>query len=98
MRATPMRYHRARLSHWFVATCLVAVLCVSLVTGSWGQGISSVPSRVVAIGDVPCASDALGAMLQSTGLLDARLRWSGGAAVLVQVGHFLDRGPKDRQV
>jgi len=98
MRATRMRYHRARLSHWFVATCLVAVLCVSLVTGSSGQVIPTVPSRLVAIGDVHGDYDALVAMLQSTGLLDARLRWSGGDAVLVQVGDFLDRGPKDRQV
>ncbi len=98
MRAIRMRYLRARRSRWFVATCLVAVLCLSLVTGSSSQVIPTVPSRLVAIGDVHGDYEALVAMLQSTGLLDAKLRWSGGNAVLVQVGDFLDRGPKDRPV
>src|SRR3990172_8577479 len=98
MRATRMRYHRVPFSRWFVATCVVAILCVSLVTGSSSQVIPTVPSRLVAIGDVHGDYDALVAMLQRTGLLDAKLRWSGGNAVLVQVGDFLDRGPKERPV
>ena len=98
MRGIPMRYHRPRFSHWLVAACLVAILCLSLVAGSSSQVIPPTPSRLVAIGDVHGDYDALVAMLQSTGLLDAKLRWSGGNAVFVQVGDFLDRGPKDRQV
>ncbi len=54
--------------------------------------------RVVAIGDVHGAYDALVATLRQAGLLDAELRWSGGRTTLVSVGDLVDRGPSSRQV
>ena len=48
--------------------------------------------RIVAIGDIHGAADALVEILQQSGLLDDHERWSGGDAVLVQTGDFLDRG------
>lgn len=54
--------------------------------------------RVVAIGDVHGAYDRFVAMLRGAGLIDARQRWVGGRARLVQTGDVLDRGPDSRKV
>jgi len=54
--------------------------------------------RVVAIGDVHGAYDQFVAILRTAGLVNARDRWSGGRAVLVQTGDILDRGKDSRKV
>jgi len=54
--------------------------------------------RVVAIGDVHGAHDQFVAILRAAGLIDARQRWSGGKAVLVQTGDLVDRGQDSRKV
>jgi calcineurin-like phosphoesterase family protein len=53
--------------------------------------------RVVAVGDVHGAYDQFVGILRAAGLLDARDRWSGGRAILVQTGDVLDRGPDSRK-
>lgn len=58
----------------------------------------SAPGRIVAVGDVHGAFDHYTAILRETKLLDARLRWIGGNATLVQVGDTLDRGDDSRKV
>jgi hypothetical protein len=55
------------------------------------------PARVVAIGDVHGAFTEFVAILQRTGLIDAKRRWAGGAATFVQVGDLVDRGPRTRE-
>jgi hypothetical protein len=57
-----------------------------------------IPERVVAVGDVHGAYDRFVAILKSAALIDTRLRWSGGRAVLVQTGDILDRGSDSRKV
>lgn len=54
--------------------------------------------RVVAIGDVHGAFDRFVAILREAGLIDQRRRWTGGGAILVQLGDVLDRGPKSADV
>jgi len=54
--------------------------------------------RVVAVGDVHGAYDSFVAILKAAGILDARERWAGGRAVLVQTGDVLDRGADSRKV
>ena len=54
--------------------------------------------RVVAIGDVHGAYDPFVAILRTAGLINARDRWSGGRAVLIQTGDVLDRGNDSRKV
>lgn len=54
--------------------------------------------RIVAVGDVHGAYDQFVAILRAGGLVDARQRWSGGKAVLVQTGDLLDRGQDSRKV
>ncbi|HEY2382883.1 MAG TPA: metallophosphoesterase [Terriglobia bacterium] len=56
------------------------------------------PERVVAIGDIHGDFDAFTGILQRAHLIDPMLRWAGENATLVQLGDFLDRGPKARQV
>jgi hypothetical protein len=54
--------------------------------------------RVVAVGDVHGAYQSFVAILRAAGLLDARERWSGGKAILIQTGDVVDRGPESRRV
>jgi hypothetical protein len=53
--------------------------------------------RIVAVGDVHGAYDRFVEILQTAGILDARLRWAGGRAHLVQLGDVVDRGPDSRK-
>lgn len=53
--------------------------------------------RVVAVGDVHGAYDRFVAILRAAGVIDARLRWSGGRTILVQTGDVLDRGADSRK-
>src|SRR5437867_8351951 len=69
------------------ATCLLLYIAL-------GIGSPAPTERVVAIGDIHGDFDALVGILQRARLIDPRNRWSGGNAILVQTGDFLDRGPK----
>ncbi len=53
--------------------------------------------RIVAVGDVHGAYDSFVAILKTAGIIDARGRWSGGRAHLVQTGDVLDRGSDSRK-
>ena len=54
--------------------------------------------RIVAVGDVHGAYDALAATLQNAGVVDDDLAWSGGKTHLVSTGDLLDRGSESRRV
>lgn len=71
------------------------VLCVLLISVS---AVSAADSRVVAVGDVHGEYEGFVSILQKAGLVDARLKWTGGKATFVQVGDYLDRGPQVRKV
>ncbi|MDP1569858.1 MAG: metallophosphoesterase [Vicinamibacterales bacterium] len=53
---------------------------------------ASAPARVIAVGDVHGELDGFVALLEATGVIDARRRWTAGAATLVQTGDISDRG------
>ena len=53
--------------------------------------------RIVAVGDVHGAYDNLVAILETAGLVDGELHWSGGKAHLVQLGDVVDRGSDSRK-
>jgi hypothetical protein len=53
------------------------------------------PGRIVAIGDVHGDLDAALAALKLAGVVDGAGRWTGGDAVVVQVGDQLDRGDQE---
>lgn len=87
-------------SRWDRIVWLVMALCAAVPVAR-GAAVppSSPPSqRVVAVGDIHGAYDALVEILQTTGLIDEDLGWSGGSSILVQTGDFLDRGREVRKV
>ena len=53
--------------------------------------------RIVAVGDVHGAYDRFVEILQTAGIVDRDVRWSGGRTHLVQLGDVLDRGPDSRK-
>jgi hypothetical protein len=55
-------------------------------------------ARLVAIGDLHGDFRKTVEAFQLAGLVDGRLRWSGGGAVAVQVGDQLDRGPDEVRI
>ena len=54
--------------------------------------------RIVAMGDVHAHVDKLTAILQGTGIIDSKLKWSGGSDHVVLCGDLIDRGPDDRGI
>ena len=84
---------------WF-PRALISLSFALLPLAALGQDIpcefDSV-ERIVAIGDVHGAYDRFVNLLVRTGLVDGRLRWTGGDAHLVQTGDVLDRGPDSRK-
>ncbi len=54
--------------------------------------------KLIAIGDVHGAYDALFRLLLETGLISAAGNWQGGNSHLVSLGDLLDRGPEVRKV
>jgi len=77
---------------------LKTLLASLALTTVLGPGAALAAPRVVAIGDIHGAYPQFTAMLQRVGLIDAKLHWSGGDSILVQVGDMLDRGAKPREV
>lgn len=72
------------------ARVAVTLLFLSLATGSCAA------ARTVAIGDIHGAYDQFVAILQTAGLVDKDLSWTGGKSILVQTGDEVDRGPRSR--
>lgn len=56
------------------------------------------PQRIVAIGDLHGDHDAWRAIARAAGLIDAKGKWSGGNATLVQMGDIIDRGPDSLKI
>jgi len=90
------RQLRALVTTASAAVVLSAALCqAQALAEEWRwSGIE----RVVAVGDVHGAFDAMTATLINAGVLDEGLHWNGGATHLVFTGDILDRGPKSRNV
>ena len=93
--------------HWTrTGTSFLVSLAVAAFAVRTGPPVRGAPAsacglegveRVVAIGDVHGAADRLVDILRTTGLIDARQKWSGGRAHLVQLGDVVDRGPDSRK-
>src|SRR5262245_16482482 len=94
-----------------VSTRMLTGVCVAMlvvVAGPWlarpvAQSADSpcdlqTRERIVAVGAVHGAYDRFVAILSKTGLVDARGRWTGGRAMLIQTGDLLDRGPDSKRV
>jgi hypothetical protein len=64
----------------------------SLLNGGMPSQIAQQGSRLVVIGDLNAAFDALVEILRGTKLVNRRLEWVGGRAELVQLGDIFNRG------
>jgi Calcineurin-like phosphoesterase len=91
----------SRRSPWAIRAGLALAVASSLVTAAFEApplAARQAPAgRVVAIGDVHGTYESFVEILQVCGLVDAKLRWTGGTTVFVQVGDVFDRGPKVRE-
>jgi hypothetical protein len=76
----------ARVGSSFVAGSLIAA------------SFAAAAPRVVAVGDVHGDLPALRSILKDAGLVNDAGAWTGGDAVLVQLGDLIDRGPSTRGV
>jgi hypothetical protein len=89
------------------AAALAAALCLVLSAGPRAAATATAQrptlcnvtttSRIVAVGDVHGAFDKFVSILREAELIDGKHRWTGGNAILVQLGDVLDRGPDSRK-
>lgn len=56
------------------------------------------PTRIVAVGDLHGDYQAWVTIARAAGLIDSSGRWSGGKAILVQLGDILDRQPDSLKI
>lgn len=87
--------NRHRVMLWFVL--LAFVWSLPLIAREHDGHFTGV-RRIVAIGDVHGAHDALLETLKAAGVLDGHLSWAAGDTHLVFTGDLLDRGPDSRRV
>src|SRR5436189_5067550 len=88
------------MRHFRALVLAGATLVLVVMAAAGGRAPLAAPScqltgidRIVAVGDVHGAYDRYVEILRTAGLLDDRLRWTGGRAHLVQLGDIVDRGP-----
>lgn len=74
--------------------CLFLLPLVSQADDWHFQGVK----RIVAVGDIHGAYDAMLATFRQANIIDDSLAWNGGETHLVLTGDLLDRGPGSRQV
>jgi hypothetical protein len=82
------------------AGALLAAMALAAVAAPAPDDPCRVPDapRVVAVGDVHGSYDNLVGILRFAGITDAKDKWAGGKAHLVQTGDLLDRGKDTRKV
>jgi Calcineurin-like phosphoesterase len=78
--------------------CAIAALVLSAVPARAEPAAWDNIARVVVFGDLHGDYGKFHDMLKQAGLVDARDRWSGGAAHLVQLGDVPDRAPDTRRI
>jgi hypothetical protein len=80
------------------ALCLILVSLLSIPGAKAEADRWSNVARVIAFGDVHGSYDDLIPLLQTAGVVDAKLHWAAGASHVVSTGDLIDRGPGSRQV
>jgi hypothetical protein len=88
--------HRIGNLRLFGAAALLAIAGAFL--GSCGTARAEGPPPVIAVGDLHGDYEAFAAILGEAGLIDKRGKWTGGNAILVQLGDVPDRGPDTKKI
>ena len=76
----------------------ISILLLIQQPGRSAEDVFSGIDRMVVVGDLHGDYEQAVAVLRSAGLIDADLKWCGGAAHLVQTGDVLDRGPDPAKI
>ncbi|MEM1381181.1 MAG: metallophosphoesterase [Pseudomonadota bacterium] len=82
----------------WVRCAALLVACVALFFASKVPARAVDAQRIVTVGDVHGDYEAYIDILTQAGLIDNRLRWSGGDTIFVQIGDVPDRGPQTRKI
>ena len=88
---------RSRGREWARSLVVVGTAMSGMVS-AYGDDTWPAVGRVVAVGDIHGDQDAFVRVLRDAGLVDAKLKWTGGKTHLVQTGDRVDRGPDSRKV
>lgn len=86
------------LFRFFVAALSALFVLAQPASAQTAQAQWDGVSRIVVIADLEGNYEKFTDMLRTGGLIDARNRWSGGQAHLVQLGDIPDRGPNSRMI
>ncbi len=86
----------ARNAYLGLALC-VGLLVSACVSSPPNSSTTAAIARTVAIGDIHGDFERFAAVLQSTGLVDEKLDWTGGQTTFVQLGDSTDRGADSRK-
>ena len=81
---------------WLRIILLLAALAMTPARAA--DPAAPMPARVIAVGDLHGDFDAWNDIVRDAGLVDAKGKWVGGAAVLVQTGDVADRGADSRRI
>ncbi len=81
-----------------LVTCILSACLLTPAGPAAGRHSQTAGVRLVAIGDIHGSYDGLTTILKRTGLVDEKLRWSGGHTTVVQTGDYTDRGADTKKV
>ena len=87
----------ARKTSGIILSCLLGLNLFVYLHADSRQCVWKDVERIIAVGDIHGAYDSFVKILKAAGLVDDKLKWSGGKTHFVQTGDILDRGdnPKD---
>lgn len=77
---------------------LLSALCLASSASAVAADDDAQPVRVIAVGDLHGDFEAWSAIAEASGIADDAGEWSGGKAVLVQMGDLTDRGPDSLKI
>jgi hypothetical protein len=77
---------------------LLRRILIGLAAALLGAATPAASERIVAVGDLHGDYQAFLAIVEAAGISDEEGRWTGGDAVLVQLGDVTDRGPDSLRI
>jgi hypothetical protein len=83
---------RSHTLHGSASRLLLVGLLITATAAIAASGAHAETPRIVVVGEVSGAANAVTGLLQKLELVDETGHWSGGDAVLVQTGDLVDRG------
>ena len=82
----------------FISVNLIVILIAQVLLARPDQAEFDAVERIIVVGDVHGDFDKFKDVLQSAGIIDSKLKWTGEKTHLVQLGDIPDRGPDTREI